>query len=216
MISPGSNTIYIFVIDTDQYAGNFEREMVAFMTGCVGECGVGDEYAEMYRDRFNIDEDDDRHNEYIFSSPDDHGCHRPATTWPTPGWFNDGMGNMYREGTDEKIAVERYITERQAEIDKADNDYDKESLQEDIEQVQKEGITKWPAANSVGIFMERLPTDEEAKRLIERAIEFVKMRETDQREWKRCNITVEGFRLIQQRTTEMTARTWHISSKDSC
>ncbi|KKL82030.1 hypothetical protein LCGC14_1988890, partial [marine sediment metagenome] len=116
MISPGSNTIYIFVIDTDQYAGNFEREMVAFMTGCVGECGVGDEYAEMYRDRFNIDEDDDRHNEYIFSSPDDHGCHRPATTWPTPGWFNDGMGNMYREGTDEKIAVERYITERQAEV----------------------------------------------------------------------------------------------------
>ncbi|KKK83825.1 hypothetical protein LCGC14_2789530, partial [marine sediment metagenome] len=32
---------WIFIIDTDSYAGNFEREMCAYITGRVGECGVG-------------------------------------------------------------------------------------------------------------------------------------------------------------------------------
>ena len=32
-----------FVVDTDTYAGNFEREMCAFMTGITGACGVGKE-----------------------------------------------------------------------------------------------------------------------------------------------------------------------------
>ena len=30
-----------FVIDTKQYAGNFEREMCAHITGHIGECEVG-------------------------------------------------------------------------------------------------------------------------------------------------------------------------------
>jgi len=40
---------FIFVIDTDTYAGNFERPMCAYMTGRVGECGVGEEFAEMFK-----------------------------------------------------------------------------------------------------------------------------------------------------------------------
>jgi len=40
--------MYKFIIDTDQYAGNFEREMCAYLTGTVGECGVGDEFAELF------------------------------------------------------------------------------------------------------------------------------------------------------------------------
>ncbi len=31
---------YLFVIDTDTYAGNFEREMCAYVTGQIGECEV--------------------------------------------------------------------------------------------------------------------------------------------------------------------------------
>lgn len=37
---------YSFIIDTDKYAGNFERDMCAFLTGEIGECGVGDEYVD--------------------------------------------------------------------------------------------------------------------------------------------------------------------------
>lgn len=42
-----NRTCYIFIVDTAEYAGNFERPMVAYMTGCVGECGVGREAAAL-------------------------------------------------------------------------------------------------------------------------------------------------------------------------
>lgn len=41
---------FLFVIDTDAYAGNFEREMCAYMTGHVGDCAVGDDKAKMYHE----------------------------------------------------------------------------------------------------------------------------------------------------------------------
>ncbi len=36
---------YLFVIDTDTYAGSFEREICAYVTGQIGECEVGKEEA---------------------------------------------------------------------------------------------------------------------------------------------------------------------------
>lgn len=39
---------YIFIIDTDSYAGNFERELTAYITGVVGGCEVGDDFAKIY------------------------------------------------------------------------------------------------------------------------------------------------------------------------
>jgi len=37
---------YSIVIKTNQYAGNFERELCAHSTGIIGECEVGHEYAD--------------------------------------------------------------------------------------------------------------------------------------------------------------------------
>lgn len=39
-------TNYSIVIKTNQYAGNFERELCAHLTGIVGECEVGEEYVD--------------------------------------------------------------------------------------------------------------------------------------------------------------------------
>ena len=85
----------IFVIDTDSYAGNFERELCAYMTGCVGECGVGDDMRTIFETEVG---DPDELFEFIVSEPDEHGCSRPVTIYPNPRWFNDGNGNHYREG----------------------------------------------------------------------------------------------------------------------
>ena len=41
--------VFALVIDTDQFAGSFEREMAAFCTGHVGECGVGESMAALFR-----------------------------------------------------------------------------------------------------------------------------------------------------------------------
>lgn len=43
-------TKYTFVIDTEQYAGNFEREICAFVTGRRGEYG-GKKEAEQYKNQ---------------------------------------------------------------------------------------------------------------------------------------------------------------------
>lgn len=67
--------MYHFNIYTDSYAGNFEREMCAYITGQIGECGVGSiELAEeeLTPEEFKYFEDN------IAQVPDDHGCFRPV------------------------------------------------------------------------------------------------------------------------------------------
>ena len=43
--SQGIQKSWIFVVDTNQYSGNFERELTAYMKGMIGGCGVGVELA---------------------------------------------------------------------------------------------------------------------------------------------------------------------------
>lgn len=61
-------------IDTDAYSGNFEREMCAYITGFVGECGVGEEFLEYFP--FEGDR--------VLWVADVHGCARPCTIFQDP------------------------------------------------------------------------------------------------------------------------------------
>lgn len=81
---------FIFVIDTEQYAGNFGRAMCAYCTGQIGDCEVGDNYAALYR------EAESEEFENIEQRPDDHACRRPCAIYPTKGWHNDGKGEHSR------------------------------------------------------------------------------------------------------------------------
>lgn len=40
-----SDVSYLLIVETNSYAGNFERELTAWSTGVVGECGVGNDEA---------------------------------------------------------------------------------------------------------------------------------------------------------------------------
>lgn len=97
---------YYFVIDTDEYAGNFERQVCAYITGQVGECEVGSEVAEKARN--NIPSKMlEIFDEHVMREPDDHGCHRPCKIYPTPNFYNNGMGFSYITGEEDK-AIEAY------------------------------------------------------------------------------------------------------------
>jgi len=72
-----TETVYLLIVETDQYAGNFEREMCAYMTGRIGDCEVGDEEAltakkELSKEVFEWCD------QCIKREPDDHGCYRPV------------------------------------------------------------------------------------------------------------------------------------------
>jgi hypothetical protein len=63
---------YVQII-TDKYAGNFEREMCAFITGQYGDCGVGEEEAQLVPSQIQS----------LFEGAIDHksdesGCARPC------------------------------------------------------------------------------------------------------------------------------------------
>ncbi len=76
---PGNEPLfscYIFAVKTDSYAGNFEREMCAFMTGVVGECGVGDIVAGLFAQEYP---GENSWEDKVMQVADDHGCHRPVT-----------------------------------------------------------------------------------------------------------------------------------------
>lgn len=99
-----SSTRFILVVDTDQYSGNFERQMCAHITGQIGECEVGKECIPEIED---LEEDHTQFHvgdmmnwmkwfdEHVLQVADDHGCHRPCEIYPTPGRSNNGVGVHY-------------------------------------------------------------------------------------------------------------------------
>ena len=66
----GKSIEYELLIKTNSYAGNFEREMCAFLVGSIGDCEVGAELVE--------NEIANRFADLTISKPDDHGCSRPV------------------------------------------------------------------------------------------------------------------------------------------
>ena len=168
---------FIFVIDTDAYAGNFERGLCAYITGRLGECEVGEDEAEIFREEVG---DPDELFEFIDSKPDeDGGCLRPVTIFPTPGWFNDGRGGHFREGEEEKAQEHK----------KTSPEWKGE---------ENTPLLKWPCCNSVAIFFSKNDCDgfsEDKLRIMEeRAIKFFKV-------FPDTEANIEGIRILKDTTT---------------
>lgn len=216
--------MYKFIIDTDQYSGNFEREMTAYLTGCVGECGVGDEYVDLFK-KENV-------NNITFDNVmfiQDRGCARPCSIEITPGWFNDGIGNVYRENCfDEKQVLKKYsdsvrsyesvyikqkenYRERLQKGEKVSN-WTVEACNREISNHNKKiqdaenlkSIKKYKAYNSVVIFFEIKPTDEQINFMKQQANKFTQVLSSVS-SWKNTGkIEVENFRLFKQTTETAT------------
>lgn len=74
----------IIVIDTTSFTGNYERELCAYLTGQLGDCGVGSAMAELAEEEL-------KHlnwwNDNICPQESDEGSefYRPCSIWPTEG-----------------------------------------------------------------------------------------------------------------------------------
>lgn len=90
---------WAFVIDTDSYAGNFEREMAGYIVGRCDEHGEhrAGPYIEMYRRDFP---GGDPFEDLVEERVDDHGDdaigRAPMALAPTPGYGNNGKGKHSR------------------------------------------------------------------------------------------------------------------------
>lgn len=77
-MSEPTRSCFIFLVKTDSYAGNFEREMCAFMTGIMGDCSVGDIAAGLYALKYP---GDNPWEDKLLQVADEHGCYRPVSMW---------------------------------------------------------------------------------------------------------------------------------------
>lgn len=93
----------VIAIDTNSYAGDFEREMCAWITGRIGECRVGEEYADEAEEQLK---NGPWYEAYVIQEKDEHGCSRPCGVWATPGWFNNGTGGHFRDDSPEAATVQ--------------------------------------------------------------------------------------------------------------
>lgn len=91
------STRWSFVIDTDTYAGNFERELCSFVVGHHDEYGDhrGGVYKAAFREQYA---DKDPFEGLIDYRVDDHGddniARAPMALAPTPGYENNGLGGV--------------------------------------------------------------------------------------------------------------------------
>jgi hypothetical protein len=82
--NPNSNLV---VFDTRQYAGNFERDMCAFIIGRAGYFGEGGEHVPAAQ---AVLQHLEWYDDNIVPVEDDEGCEHIVTIWPTVGRFKFG------------------------------------------------------------------------------------------------------------------------------
>lgn len=88
-------TCKLVVIDTQTYAGNFERELCAWVTGMLGPSSVGEHYAKKAQAQMEYQEwweENIAWQEKELGTEVDY----PATIWVTPGINN--YGKLVKQG----------------------------------------------------------------------------------------------------------------------
>lgn len=148
---------FAFVVDTEQYAGNFERPLGAWMTGKAGECLVGENEANAAQDAMAPAVRDwlDDHTMPVTS---DNGGVYYASIWATPGWFNDGLGNEWPDDADQEAVNAKYIASRaRYQPDRADAEHK---------------VTRHPSYQSVAVFFSHQPPPDVLAFMREQAAAF--------------------------------------------
>jgi len=186
---------HVLVIDTDRYAGGFERQLVAFMTGRVGECGVGKEEAARFDEKAAPES---FHPDLIGEEPDEHGCYRPASIWVSPYYWNNAGYHYFNATTiDDPIVLEDHERSRLKHIERTKRVYahlGKEKLAEILARgtPYDSGPKQHPAYCSVACFLVKRPDDAAIEFLVERAKLFCAEQQID----------YLGARLVRQKISE--------------
>lgn len=166
---------YSFLIDTDRYSGNFEREMLYFVTGQQNcpDGATGMNYEDYSKPAviaaIEAGVDFEELLEYRLHQSDDIPEDTCVTIAPTPGFFNDGKGNHYKDTPANRKKAKLWQN------------------------------TPWPAYQSVQFFLSRKPTLKEIDFMKKQALAFAaapKINSWDSRP------KILGFRLVTEATKE--------------
>jgi hypothetical protein len=163
---------FVFVVNTENDASKFYRQMCAYLTGRYA-CEVGADYARLFEKETK---------KFPFSNvedvPDVDGGLRPVVTWPTYGWFINDLGEFFPK---EQI--------------KAEEKFAQQCLQQTRLPVTKFDPRNfsllhskyYPANLSVGIHFRSIPNDDQLDMMRARAIRFA----------HKEGINITGFEMLR-------------------
>ena len=198
----------MFVVDTDAYAGDFARQICAYMTGQLSEYGPGVKIAHQFQAEHRALYDRFRDKILHVSSEGEPGS--PVTIWPTENRFQDEFGNCWDVDADEKeikhcfeiSVLNWYENAKEDEFNAAQLNNDESRMQhvnalhESMEAALRDGPRMLPVYESVGIFFcdQANLIEEECTFLRNRAVAFCA------NYWPAesgANIQIKQFRLIR-------------------
>lgn len=196
MNQPNQNS-WGFIIDTDSYAGNFERELCAHITGQIGECEVGEEYVvEGIENKFP----------YLLRVADENGVYRPCGLFPTPSVNNNGYGFVFADDQeDQALEKTKEFCRKQAKgfadrvtpsISQTTIDYYNSEFARWMKMADEAVLNKYPAYNSVVLFFEEEPSQEIIELMKERALSFKSLSSFV------ATPVITGFRSVQYKFTK--------------
>jgi len=166
--------------------------------------GVGQETADKFNEAMGYDDPDTQNpfNDKVWSPADEHGCHRPVVAFPTPGWFNHGMGGEFQDGQEAEA-----LAHRNQEYRKYGGQHNR---LEEWEAKCSNPLTKHPSCLSVAIFFNQQPTDDEVAIMRARAMQFAAERPDLYGIRTPTPITITGFRLLTEVTTHTELKSWDV------
>jgi hypothetical protein len=156
---------YLLIIDTEEYAGNFERQLCGYVTGQADYDTQGKEEADIFLNEVDADIAN-WFEENIVSITDVNGNDQFVKLSPTPGWFNDGVGNHYKNGCDPLLVVKKYNKIQKKYKEK----YPNSSSCELVTSIDE--IVKYPAYMSIEIMFYKKPSNIIIDLVAERARKF--------------------------------------------
>lgn len=111
---------WMFVVDTDTYAGNFERAMASYLLGYndledeVDEEADHDLHGQVSLRLFKAEVGEHPFPDLFGTIVDDHGddliTRSPQILVPTPGYSNDGAGKETKLAEGERIKYPAYLS----------------------------------------------------------------------------------------------------------
>lgn len=192
---------YRIIVDTESYAGNFERPAVAYATGQIGDCTVGEEEAQLAREELSTEEWA-FWAEHLIQMPNDQGVRRPVKIVPTPGWFNPGMGDFFLDTEEGRAAA--LIAYRQALRHDHENnriqwatpeghDQARQARLARIEEAERmTEVPRYPACLSLAVELDVAPSATQVQSLEARIRQYLSIPL-----WWRPAVTVTGSRVLR-------------------
>lgn len=207
-------TEFRIIIDTNSYAGNFEREMCAYLTGQVGDCKVGEEIAEEVKEDGSLVHQEWWEKHVI--QKEDEGCFRPVEIYSNPKYFNNGRGRSFPMSDTEKLAevkseslssikktyanlkkpLEKQIIDNAFGSEKEKKECEKQILNFDKQSFDlSKNWTPCPAYHSVCIFVDEKPPKAVLDELKKRVHQFAGNDGDHVANANGSNIKIEGIRM---------------------